>query len=308
MKVKKIKNIFEKDPAKKFSNEWKTSKYMFKQPCLHLISGCRGSGKSHTVAKYIRSGNAEKLWDRVFFITPSYLSNKKQFDDLNVDEVDVFLPERDAIQQVIEQVEMERDDWETYQAELNLYNKMKGTTNDFTEEEMGLMTDLIIDNQIIKPTWKRDIIRKPQCLLVLDDILSTPAITQGSNINKLFMTNRHIGQLQEGGSLGLSVIMLVQTYSTTNGHGIGRALRENLTELTVFSNKQEKQVDKMVDEMGGSIDPDKFREAYKYAIQNPHDNLSVSFTPKCKTMMFRRNLNEMLIFDEDLKECKCKKS
>ena len=308
MKVKKINNIFNKDGKKKFSNEWKTSKYMFNQPCLHLISGCRGSGKSHTLAKIIRSANAEQLYDRIFFITPSFLSNKKLFEDLGVDEDDVFLPEKDAIQEVVEQVELERDDWEQYQAELKLYEKMKSDDNDFNDEELGLMTDLIIDNQIVKPTWKRDIVRKSQCLLVLDDILSTPAITEGSNINRLFMTNRHVGQLQEGGSLGLSVIMLVQTYSTSQGHGIGRALRENLTELTLFQNKQKKQVDKMVEEMGGSIDPEKFRETFEYAIQKPHDNLTISFTPKCKTMTFRRNLNEMLIFDEDLKECKCKKS
>jgi hypothetical protein len=47
-------------------------------------------------------------------------------------------------------------------------------------------------------------------------------------------------------------------------------------------------------------------EAYKMATREKHGNLLVDFNPKCPTMRFRKNLNELLIFDDDAKECNCK--
>ena len=309
MKVKKIKNIFDKAPKAKFSNEWKTSAYMFKQVALHLINGTRGSGKSYLASKILRAGIHENLYDRILFITPSFLSNKKQFEDLGVAEEDVFKPEKEAIQMCVDIVEYERNEWEEYLDEMELFEKMVNSKDDteFSDQELMNMEGLFVGEEFVKPTWKREIIRPPQIILVLDDILSTPAITGSSGINRLFMTNRHIGELKRGGALGLSVMILTQTYSTTAGHGIGRALRENLTELTIFETKQEKQLDKVIEETGGAIDPVKFKLAYDYSMKNPHDNLTISFSPKCPTLTFRRNLNEIIIFDDDAKECKCKK-
>ena len=308
MKIKKVKNIFEKAPKNKFSNEWKTSHYMFRQVALHLISGTRGSGKSYLASKILRAGIQENLYDRILFISPSFLSNKKQFEDLGVAEEDVFKPEKTAIQDCINVVEQERDEFEEYLDQMELYNKMVNSKDDteFSDQELINMESLFIGEEFVKPTWKRDIIRPPQIILVMDDILSTPAVTGSSGINRVFMTNRHIGELKRGGALGLSVLILTQTYSTTAGHGIGRGLRENLTELTIFETKQEKQLDKMMEEMGGAIDPVKFKLAYDYAMKERHDNLTISFSPKCPTLTFRRNLNEIIIFDDDKAECKCK--
>ena len=71
MKVKKVSKLYHIEPKQKFNNNWETSKYMFAQPCLHAIIGCRGSGKSHLVSKIIRAGNAEGLYDIIYFISPS---------------------------------------------------------------------------------------------------------------------------------------------------------------------------------------------------------------------------------------------
>ena len=307
MKIKKVKNIFQKAPPSKFSNEWKTSPYMFKQVCLHLICGTRGSGKSYTASKILRGAIDENLYDRILFITPSFLSNKKQFEGLGVEEEDVFRPEKTAIQDCIDIVEAERDDWELYCDEMDLYNKMVNSSDDteFSDEELHGMESLFIDEEFTKPEWKRKIIRRPQIVLVMDDILSTPAITSSSGINRLFATNRHLEELKRGGALGLSVMILTQTYATTNSHGIGRSIREQLTELTLFANKQPKQLDKIIDELGGAVDETKFRAAYEYAIQDEFDNLTISFGPKCKTMTFRRNLSQFIVFDDDEKECQC---
>ena len=64
-------------------------------------------------------------------------------------------------------------------------------------------------------------------------------------------------------------------------------------------------MDKVKEEIGSVVDSDKFMEAYKMATKEKHGNLLVDFQSKCSTMTFRKNLNELLIFEDDAKECKC---
>jgi len=45
--------------------------------------------------------------------------------------------------------------------------------------------------------------------------------------------------------------------------------------------------------------------AYEYATKDRFGNLLVSFAPKCPTQTFRKNLNELIVFNEDKQLCKC---
>ena len=308
MHIKKVQNIFDKKPKSKFDNNWKTSKYMFNHPQLHLISAPRNSGKTHLMSKIILAGLEENLYDRIFLISPTAVSNKKQLQDLNIAEEDIFEPTVDAIQKVIHEVENERDEYQSYLIDLHLYESLLNDNHtNYTDADLEVIDAFMVDGKLEKPTYKRKNPRRPQCILILDDTISTPVMSNGSSINRLFTINRHIAPMEEGGALGLGVIVLTQTYSTTQGQGLSRALRENLTELTIFQNKQEKQLEKMISEFGGTISEEKFRKAYDIAIKGDFDNLTISFGRlECETMRFRRNLNEFIIFPEDEKNCKCK--
>ncbi len=65
-------------------------------------------------------------------------------------------------------------------------------------------------------------------------------------------------------------------------------------------------MERVKEEIGSVVDEEKFMESYKLATREKHGNLLVDFNPKCPTMRFRKNLNELLIFDDDAKECQCK--
>ena len=84
-------------------------------------------------------------------------------------------------------------------------------------------------------------------------------------------------------------------------------MREQTTELVLFKNKQEGMLENIMKELGGVVDEDQFRAAYEYALQDKHDSLCISMNPKCPTLTFRRNLNELIIFPEAEKECQCHK-
>ena len=101
--------------------------------------------------------------------------------------------------------------------------------------------------------------------------------------------NRHIAPLEKPHSgrsaCGLAVIILSQSYRMQSG--ISRVLRENLSLLTLFKNKQEKQMDAIKEELANVVDTHLFEQAYEYATREKHGNLTVDFRPKCPTLTFR---------------------
>ena len=319
MKTKIIKG-FDKEPPEKFNNEYPTSHGMFRAPWLMLVCGVRNSGKGYLTSKIIRESNAENLYDVIYFITPTFQSNKKQFGDLGVKEENVYEPTRDSIELVIARVEQDRDDWEAYNDQMEIYNnwmkktrskKAIHTISDQDIEQFMMAGYLDLDGNVSvnipKPEWKYKTIRKVQSLLVLDDVMGSPCMNHSAGLTKLATLNRHVAPLsgEEGGSLGLSLIMQVQSYKSVAG--ISRQVREQCTELILFKNKQEGVMDSIMKELGGVVSEEQFKQAYEYALREKHDSLCISMNPKCPTMQYRRNLTECLVFPEAEKECKCKK-
>ena len=77
--------------------------------------------------------------------------------------------------------------------------------------------------------------------------------------------------------------------------------------MIFFRNKSENVFKKILEELGGAIPEEEMKAAYKYAIQDHHDNLLVDLFPKCATKRYRRNLSEFVMFPEAVAQCECKK-
>jgi len=324
MKVKKIKE-YSKTPKESISNQYPTKKYSFQEPGIKLIIGTRGTGKSYTAAKIMLEAKKDKLFDVTYFITPTFDSNKAHWSQFNISEENVFYPSRDSIGAVIKRIEQDRDDFEDYLVEMEIYQRFIRETknkNTIAQMENENLLEYInmgyvgengyINNKLLKPEWKyKDIsgkIRPPTSLLVMDDVLGSTALSQSESFTKLCIMNRHIAPLSEAfdnrQALGCSVIILSQCYSARQG--IPRSCRENATDIILFKNKQKEAMKKLKDELAGAIDEEEFEQAYLYATDGKHDNLTISFNPDCPTKRFRKNLSEFIIFPEAEKECKCK--
>jgi len=87
--------------------------------------------------------------------------------------------------------------------------------------------------------------------------------------------------------------------------GISRTLRENVTHLLLFKNRQEKMMAKIREELGSAVCENKFMIAYNHATKERYGNLMIDFAPRCPTLTFRKNLNELIIFDDDAANCQC---
>ena len=298
----KILPVYTQEPEKGVSNEYKTTENAFRQPCLWYISAVRNSGKSYLASKFLAQAKKDKTFDRIYMITPSFASNRAYFGKY-VDEKDVFEPTRDSIDQVIAQVEADRDEWEQFQERLKMHKEFVRNLekNVFLTDYQLMFYESVMD----KPKYKYN--EPVKSLLILDDVINSPAIMQSSGLGRIATLNRHIAPLKEEfngrSACGLAVIILSQSYRCQQG--VGRLLRENLSLFTLFKNKQHKQMEVIEEEIGSVIDIDKFKKAYEYATRDKYGNLTVDFNPKCPSKTFRKNLNECLIFD-DLK-CTCHK-
>ncbi len=309
MKVKKL-NIYNQNPDKGVSNEYSTPPDAFRQPCLWYISAVRNSGKSYLCSKFLAQAKKDKTFHKIYMITPSFASNRSYFGKY-VDEEDVFEPTKESISNVIERVEADRDEWEEYLEQKERYKdfvkmmKQKKPISHYNEDDLLMYYDMGFMEEPPKYKYNEPV----KSLLILDDVINSPAILQSSGLGKLATLNRHIAPLKKEynnrSACGLAVIILSQSYRCGSGQGIGRLIRENLSLFTLFENKQEKQMQAIEDEIGSVIDINKFREAYKIATKEKYGNLTIDFSAKCPSKIFRKNLNECIIFDD--MECKCKK-
>ena len=287
--------VYNQDPERGVSNEYNTSNDAFRQPCLWYISAVRNSGKSYLCSKFLAQAKKDKTFDKIYMITPSFASNRAYFGKY-VDEEDVYEPTKQSIDEVIKRVEKDRDEWEDYQNKLKIHKEFLKTLreNPHMNDEQLLYFEEFMD----KPTYQYD--APVKSLLILDDVINSPAISQSSGLGKLATLNRHVAPLKEDyngrSACGLAVVILSQSYRCQQG--IGRLLRENLSLFTMFKNKQEKQIIAIEEEIGSVIDVEKFRTAYQKATDEKYGNLTIDFNPKCPEKTFRKNLNECIIFPE----------
>jgi hypothetical protein len=287
--------VYNQDPENGVSNEYPTSNDAFRQPCLWYVSAVRNSGKSYLCSKFLAQAKKDKTFNKIYMITPSFASNRAYFGKY-VDEEDVYEPTKESINQVIQRVEKDRDEWEDYQAKLKIHKEFIKDLRENSHLDDDIL--LYYHDYMDKPTYKYD--SPVKSLLILDDVINSPAISQSSGLGKLATLNRHVAPLKEDyngrSACGLAVIILSQSYRCNQG--IGRLLRENLSLFTLFKNKQEKQIMAIEEEIGSVIDIDKFRNAYSKATTEKYGNLTIDFNPKCSQKTFRKNLNECIIFPE----------
>ena len=138
-------------------NEYPTSKYAFRQPCLWYISAVRNSGKSFLASKFLAQAKKDSTFDRIYIITPSFKSNEAYFGKY-INEEDVYEPTKESISQVISEVEKDRDEWENYLKEVEAYKEFK----ELLKSKKGLKNmddDLIMMYDELgflegKPEWK----------------------------------------------------------------------------------------------------------------------------------------------------------
>lgn len=298
MTIKKIKGMEIKPPSTE-SGQYDTDDNLPKMHQVCIAVGKRASGKTTAVVNLI-----EKLkYDYVIAVSPTLNSNKEIIERLNVEHVFEDVDDLSIVDNIKNIIKQEAEDLEVYQEDIKKYNKLmkdiesgKYTGND----ELLLQFFNDADNAFLKPThrWNG---RKPRIGVLIDDCMGSLLYSKPRKLNGLATYSRHLGQLKKGGSIGVSLFFLIQSFKAQTG-GLNKVIRNQATSLILFKTKDKGELEDVAESVAGEIDDETFYKVYDYAIGEGknYEFLFIDFHPKKNQSMFRKKFEEY-IYPENMK-------
>jgi len=291
-------------PPKETSGAYETSPDMPKMHCVTVIVGKRAAGKSVAAINLI-----EKMgYDYTIAVSPTMNSNKELMSRLNIEHTFDDPDDLTCVDKIKEIVNEEARDLERYRHEMKEYNKlMNDIKNGKSLDDNMLLkffdTNTYGLNDFIKPKhrWNG---KKPRIAVIFDDMLGSLIYGRPRKINALATYSRHLGQLQEGGSIGVSLYFLIQSFKCQVA-GLTRVIRNQCTQLIMFKSKDLKEINDIAESCGGEISKETFIKVYDYAIETggSHAFLFIDLHKKENhPSMFRCGFDKFIIVDELIKK------
>ena len=114
-----------------------------------------------------------------------------------------------------------------------------------------------------------------------------------SGLTKFTIAHRHWGE-----GLGITVFMLVQSYTAGASQGLARAIREQTTQLWLFKIAQENQLKKIFEESDLEINYERFIELCNDVHATPYNFLMIDFNSKFPEKKYRNGFKEFIKITE----------
>jgi len=270
-------------------------------PKLHQVCiavGKRASGKTTAVVNLIEKLN----FDYVIAVSPTLKSNKEIMSRLKVEHIFEDTDDTAIVDNIKNIITQEAEDLEKYQEDILKYNKLlkdikagKYMGND----ELLLQFFNDEENMFLKPTHKWNG-RKPRIAVLIDDAMGSLLYSKPRKLNGLATYSRHLGQLKEGGAIGVSLFFLIQSFKAQTG-GLSKVIRNQATSLILFKTKDRGELEDVAESVAGEIDDETFYKVYEEAIGegNNYEFLFIDFHKKPNhKSMFRKKFDEYIIIDE----------
>mgnify|MGYP003150140619 FL=1 len=294
MKTSKIKNL-EIVPPSGESGLYTTDPMLPKMHTVSVVIGKRNSGKSVAIVNLI-----EKMgFDYTILVSPTASSNKELMERLNVEHTFDDPDDLSIIDEIKKIVQGEAEDLERYEQEIKEYNKLMADLKKGKYLEDDVILKFFGDDSFVKPTHRFNG-RKPRIALFCDDCMGSMIYSKPRKLNALSTYSRHLGQLKEGGSIGISLFFAIQSFKCKVG-GLTPTIKNQATNILLFKTKDEKELNDVAESCGGEVDKDTFIRVYNEAIENGGDHpfLFIDLHPKKEHLsMFRKKFNEFIIVDE----------
>lgn len=237
------------------------SSYISRVPFIFGAIGSTGSGKSHLALSLIKLMRREKSISKIYAIVPTLESNVIYKSVLKDDDW-TFTGDLAKVFSALREVEADCEAVsEQYRKDLEyqiVLNKFRNGGDMSSADETMLEMYGFRDSKPVRPS---------PCLII-DDCSHSPLFSSsGKNpLTNLVLRSRHVGD-----GLGLSIVLVAQTYTS----GVPRALRQNLTHLALFRTASEKEIKSMYEECGGLISFPHFKEMFNVYTANKHSYLFI---------------------------------
>jgi len=294
MKTQKLKGL-DIIPPKQTSGDYETAPNLMKMHQVCIAVGKRQSGKTTAVVNLVeRMG-----YDYVIMVSPTVKSNKELIERLKLQDDHIFedCDDPGVVDKIKKIVEDEATDLERYHDELRRYNKlMKALNSDHMPIDENDLIAFFNDRDFMKPThrWNG---QKPRIAVVFDDCLGSGLYSKPRKLNALSTYSRHVGQLKEGGSIGVSLFFMIQSFKAQTG-GLNKVIRNQCTSLILFKTKDFGELLDVAESVAGEISKDTFLKVYEQAIGdgNNHEFITIDLhRKKSHPSMFRKRFDEFII-------------
>lgn len=293
MKTSKVKGLQIIPPAHE-SGLYTTDTYMPKMHQVCIAVGKRASGKSTAIINLIE----RMKFDYCIAVSPTMNSNKELMERLKIEHTFEDVDDPSVIDQIKDIVKKEAEDLERYKEEVKRYNKLMTDLKDGKYMDDDLLLQFFSDEgNFIKPThrWNGE---KPRIAVIFDDMLGSGIYSRPRKLNGLSTYSRHVGQLKEGGAIGVSLFFMIQSFKCQTG-GLNKVIRNQCTSMCLFKTKDRQEMKDVAESVSGEISEDIFNRVYDTAIREPYDFLFIDLHPKKEHLsMFRRRLDEFIIPDK----------
>ena len=292
MRTQKIKGLPIIPPSQE-SGQYSTPPNLPKMHQVCVAVGKRASGKSTAIINLI-----EKMgYDYTIAVSPTMKSNQELMNRLNIEHVFEDVDDPNVIDEIKEIVENEARELERYREELKRFNQLMSEIKKGGMVSDELLLQFYNDDNFVKPEhrWNGN---KPKIAVIFDDMMGSSIYSKPRKLNALSTYSRHIGQLNEGGSIGVSLYFMIQSYKAQTG-GLNKVIRNQCTSLIIFKTKDKKEMEDIAESCCGEVSEETFYKVYDTAIREPYDFLFIDFHKKKEhPSCFRRKFDEFIIPDD----------
>ena len=218
-------------------------------------------------------------------------------DRLKIEHTCEDVDDTSDIDQIKDIVKREAKDLERYKEELKRYNKLKKDLKEGKYLDDDLLLQFFNDeNHFQKPEhrWNG---QKPRIACIFDDMLGSGIYSRPRKLNGLSTYSRHVGQLKDGGAIGVSLFFLIQSFKCQTG-GLNKVIRNQCTSMLLFKTKDRQEMKDVAESVSGEIDEELFNKVYDTAIGDGSDYpfLFIDLHKKKEHLsMFRRKFDEFII-------------
>lgn len=290
MRTAKVKGL-EIVPPKSESGLYTTDTNLPKMHQVSIAVGKRASGKSTAIINLIE----RMKFDYVIAVSPTMSSNKELMDRLKIEHVFEDVDDPNVIDQIKDIVRSEAEELERYREEVKRYNKLMTDLKNGKYMDDDILLQFFSDEgNFIKPTHRFNG-EKPRIAVIFDDMLGSGIYSRPRKLNGLSTYSRHVGQMKEGGAIGVSLFFMIQSFKCQTG-GLNKVIRNQCTSMCLFKTKDRQEMKDVAESVSGEISEDIFNRVYDTAIREPYDFLFIDLHPKKEhPSMFRRRLDEFII-------------
>jgi len=296
MKTAKVPNL-QIIPPKSESGQYPTDTFMPKMHQVCVAVGKRASGKSTAIINLIE----RMKFDYCIAVSPTMNSNKELMDRLKIEHTFEDVDDPNVIDQIKDIVKKEAEDLERYKEELKRYNKLMKDLKEGKYMDDDLLLQFFSDEGHFQKPEHRWNGEKPRIACIFDDMLGSGIYSRPRKLNGLSTYSRHIGQLKEGGAIGVSLFFMIQSFKCQTG-GLNKVIRNQCTSMLLFKTKDKQEMKDVAESVSGEIDEELFNKVYDTAIKEPYDFLFIDLHKKKEhPSMFRRRFDEFIL-TENLKQ------